>query len=128
MANIEKEDASHHSLAPVKTDESANEIDSVAEKKLLRKCDLRVVPVLMVLYLLAFCDRINIGNAKIQNMEKDLGMKGNDFNIALFIFFIPYILCEVPSNLVLRKLAPSTWLSSIMIVWGRCLPSRVVRV
>jgi MFS family permease len=45
-------------------------------------------------------------------------MHNNDYNIALFIFFIPYILFEVPSNLVLKKLAPSTWLSLIMILWG----------
>lgn len=45
-------------------------------------------------------------------------MHNNDYNIALFIFFIPYILFEVPSNLVLKKLAPSTWLSLIMVLWG----------
>lgn len=45
-------------------------------------------------------------------------MAGNDYNIALFIFFIPYILCEVPSNLILKKVAPSTWLSAIMLGWG----------
>lgn len=45
-------------------------------------------------------------------------MRNNDYNIALFIFFIPYILFEVPSNLVLKKLAPSTWLSLIMVLWG----------
>jgi MFS family permease len=45
-------------------------------------------------------------------------MKGNDYNIALFIFFVPYILFEVPSNLVIKRVAPSTWLSSIMILWG----------
>lgn len=45
-------------------------------------------------------------------------MRGSDYNIALFIFFIPYILFEVPSNLVLKKMKPSTWLSLIMILWG----------
>lgn len=45
-------------------------------------------------------------------------MKGNDYNIALFIFFVPYILFEVPSNLIIKRVAPSTWLSSIMILWG----------
>jgi MFS family permease len=45
-------------------------------------------------------------------------MHNNDYNIALFIFFIPYVLFEVPSNLVLKKLAPSTWLSLIMVFWG----------
>jgi hypothetical protein len=40
------------------------------------------------------------------------------YNIALFIFFVPYILFEVPSNLILKKLKPSTWLSLIMVLWG----------
>ncbi|KAL1962839.1 hypothetical protein VTN77DRAFT_9114 [Rasamsonia byssochlamydoides] len=124
MADIEKEDTSHHSIAPVKTPEdvSATTIDTVAERKLLWKCDLHVLPILMILYLLAFCDRINIGNARIQGLEKDLHMAGNDYNIALFIFFVPYILCEVPSNLILRSVAPSTWLSVIMLGWGRPVP------
>ncbi|KAG6997861.1 MFS-type transporter cnsO [Physcia stellaris] len=94
------------------------QLDRTNEKKLLRKCDLHVVPVIAVLYMLAFIDRINIGNARIQGIEKDLGMKGNQYNIALFVFFIPYILFEVPSNLIIRKLSPSTWLSSIMVCWG----------
>jgi hypothetical protein len=62
------------------------------------------------------------GNAKIQGLTKDLDMEGPNagrYNIALFIFFVPYILFEVPSNLVLKKLAPSTWLSLIMVLWGR---------
>jgi hypothetical protein len=121
-------------------DTHATNIDHVAEKKLLRKCDLRVLPPLFVLFLLAFLDRTNIGaasgsekrliwhttnryigNAKIQGLTKDLDMEGPNasrYNIALFIFFIPYILFEVPSNLVLKKLAPSTWLSLIMVLWG----------
>ncbi|MDI1490592.1 MAG: hypothetical protein OHK93_001796 [Ramalina farinacea] len=92
--------------------------DRAAEKRLLRKLDLRVVPIIAFLYTLAFLDRINIGNARIQGLEKDLHMKGQDFNIALMIFFIPYILFEVPSNLIVRKIAPSTWLSTIMVLWG----------
>jgi len=61
---------------------------------------------------------LKIGNARIQGLENDLGMSGNDYNIALFIFFVPYILCEVPSNLILKNVAPSTWLSAIMLAWG----------
>lgn len=93
-------------------------IDRAAEKRLIRKCDLYVLPVLSLLYTLAFMDRINIGNARLQGLEKDLNMKGQDYNVALFVFFIPYILFEVPSNLLIRKIAPSTWLSFIMILWG----------
>ena len=95
-----------------------------AEKKLLRTCDLYVIPSITVLYMLAFIDRINIGNARIQGLEKDLGMKGNDYNVALLVFFVPYVLFEVPSNLIIKKIAPSTWLSSIMACWGMVEHSR----
>lgn len=93
-------------------------VDRAAEKSLIRKCDLHVLPPVAFLYMLAFLDRINIGNARIQGLEKDLNMKGQDFNIALCVFFILYIICEVPSNLLLREIAPSTWLSLIMVCWG----------
>ncbi|KAL8739063.1 MAG: hypothetical protein Q9181_000245 [Wetmoreana brouardii] len=88
------------------------------EKSVLRKCDLFVMPFMAILYMFAFLDRINMGNARIQGLEKDLNMKGQDYNIALQVFFIPYILFEVPSNILIRKLAPSTWISGTMTCWG----------
>lgn len=96
-------------------------IDRAAVKRLLWKCDIHVLPMISILYMLAFLDRINIGNARIQGLEKDLHMKGHDYNIALLIFFIPYIFFEVPSNIIIRKIAPSTWLSFIMVCWGTVL-------
>jgi len=51
-------------------------------------------------------------------MTKDLKMKNNDYNVALFIFFVPYILFEVPCNIIIKRVAPSTWLASIMFCWG----------
>lgn len=59
----------------------AAEIDPIAEKKLLRKIDLHLIPILWLLFLCAFIDRINIGNARIQGMEDDLGMRGSDYNM-----------------------------------------------
>ncbi|KAK2760789.1 hypothetical protein FQN54_002027 [Arachnomyces sp. PD_36] len=119
MADSEKDvPTPNDSTQDVGSSKSEDSIDPVAEKKLIRKCDLHVVPILCFLFLLSFLDRINIGNARLQGLEKDLNMTGHDFNIALFIFFIPYILCEVPSNLILKRVAPSTWLSGIMIGWG----------
>ncbi|CAG8146546.1 unnamed protein product [Penicillium olsonii] len=113
-----EKDTSHEMVENVKSTSSVPEIDRAAEKRLLWKLDIHVVPILMFLFLLAFLDRINIGNARLQGLEKDLGMEGHDYNIALFIFFIPYILFEVPSNLVLKKVPPSWWLSGIMFLWG----------
>lgn len=107
----------HETIEHIKSDDFVG-IDRSAEKRLLWKLDIHVVPILMFLFLLAFLDRINIGNARLQGLEKDLNMKNNDYNIALFIFFIPYILFEVPSNLLLKRIAPSWWISGIMFGWG----------
>ena len=95
-------------------------IDAALEQKVRLKCDYKLVPMLFLLLLCAFIDRINIGNARIQGLEKDLGMKGHDFNIALSVFFIPYILLEVPSNLLMRSIRPSLWLSGLIFGWGKC--------
>ncbi|KAL3494744.1 major facilitator superfamily domain-containing protein [Aspergillus germanicus] len=92
--------------------------DDSLDAKVLRKCDLHVVPILTVLFLFAFLDRINIGNARLLGLEEELNMQGHQYNIALFVFFIPYILFEVPSNMLLKKIRPSTWLSGIMAAWG----------
>ena len=91
---------------------------SEADARVLRKCDFYVLPMLYIVYTLSYLDRINIGNARIEGLEKDLGMAGNDYSIALQVFFVPYILLEVPSNILLRRIAPSTWLSFLMFMWG----------
>ncbi|KAI9766193.1 MAG: hypothetical protein M1835_007233 [Candelina submexicana] len=94
------------------------EIDHDAERRLLRKIDIHIVPVAMLLYLLSFLDRINIGNARLYGMEADLGLKGNQYQIAVSILFVTYVLSEVPSNLVLKKFHPSRYISAIATLWG----------
>ncbi|KAF2821798.1 MFS general substrate transporter [Ophiobolus disseminans] len=88
------------------------------EKKILRKMDLRLIPMLALLYLLSFLDRGNIGNAKIEGLVEDLGMSGAQYNWCLTVFFFTYAAFEVPSNLLLKKLRPSVWLPTIMVAWG----------
>ena len=89
-------------------------IDRVLEKKLVRKIDLQLIPILCLLLLCAFVDRINIGNARIQGLEADLDMARSDYSIALFTFFIIYVLFEVLCNLLLNKIRPSVFLSTIV--------------
>lgn len=100
------------------SDPSHDPWDVEADKRVLRKCDFHVLPILYVLYMLSYLDRINIGNARIEGLERDLGMQGNDYNIAVQVFFVPYVLTEVPSNIAMRHVAPSTWLSVLMCLWG----------
>jgi hypothetical protein len=95
-----------------------------------------VYPILFVIYMMSFLDRINISNAKIQGLSDELHLDGNKFNIALFvrevahlpclpishpmhqIYFIPYILLEVPSNMIIHRVRPSWYLSGLMFSWG----------
>lgn len=80
--------------------------------------DTRLIPVLALLYLLSFLDRGNIGNAKIEGLQEDLGLRSYEYNWCLTAFFFTYAAFEVPSNLLLKKLRPSRWLPSIMVAWG----------
>ena len=75
----------------------------VNQRKLMLKADLYIVPAICLLYLLAFLDRVNISNANVYGMASDLNLVGNQYNTALTIFFVPYILSEVPSNYFLKK-------------------------
>ncbi|KAL2870226.1 putative MFS transporter [Aspergillus lucknowensis] len=90
-----------------------------ARKKLLRKVDIRLIPMLAVLYLISHLDRANIGNAKIEGLDTDLGLSGLQWNIVLSIFFIPYVLLEVPSNMLLKNFTrPSIYLGILITSWG----------
>ncbi|KAF7537490.1 hypothetical protein G7054_g3680 [Neopestalotiopsis clavispora] len=101
-------------------DASFYENFGVKERKtLVRKVDVRLVPMLSVLYLISQLDRANIGNAKIEGMDKDLKLTGLQYNIALSLFFIPYILFEIPSNILLKKFKrPSVYLGTLVTSWG----------
>ncbi|KAJ4286869.1 hypothetical protein N0V88_007882 [Collariella sp. IMI 366227] len=94
--------------------------DESTTKRLIRKIDLRLLPFLALLYLLSFLDRTNIGNARLDTLEKDLGLKNIQYNDALAIFFPFYVLAEVPSNMAMKRFRPSVWIPSIMVVWAIC--------
>ncbi|KAH9853629.1 MFS general substrate transporter [Lenzites betulinus] len=87
-------------------------------KRVLWKLDIHVLPPLALLWLANFIDRTNIGNAKIAGLERDTHLQGTQFNSALAIFYVSYILVELPSNWVLKKFKPSRWLPFLVAVWG----------
>ncbi|CAF0894710.1 unnamed protein product [Didymodactylos carnosus] len=87
-------------------------------RKLVWKIDIHLIPFLALLYLCSFLDRINIGNAKLAGIENDLHLTPSQYNVVLSIFFVGYVLFEVPSNLLLKLLGTSIWLPIIMIIWG----------
>lgn len=89
------------------------------ESKLVTRIDLHVIPFLCIMYLLAFLDRVNIANANVFGLSQELGIvDGNKYNTALVIFFVPYILFEIPSNILLKKMKPRVWLSICMFGFG----------
>jgi MFS transporter, ACS family, tartrate transporter len=87
------------------------------ETRVLRKITLRIVPFVMLLYFVAFIDRVNIGFAAL-TMNKDLGFSPTVFGFGAGIFFLGYFLFEVPSNLVLDKVGARIWIARVMITWG----------
>lgn len=92
------------------------------DRKLLWKLDLTLIPWLCILYLLAFLDRTNIGNAKIDGLQKSLHkMTTGQYNATLSIFFVSYSVFEPLTNILLKRLRPSVFIPIIMIVWGICM-------
>ncbi|KIY01137.1 uncharacterized protein Z520_02689 [Fonsecaea multimorphosa CBS 102226] len=89
------------------------------QRKALLKVDLRVAPLLALFYLCAYIDRANIGNAKIEGLVSDLKLDNVQYNSCLAIFFVPYILLEVPSNYLLAKFKrPSVYMGLLITAWG----------
>jgi MFS family permease len=84
----------------------------------MTKIDLRVIPFLCILYLLAFLDRVNIGNARSFGLAADLDLQNVQYNTALTIFFVPYIVAEIPSNILMKKFSPRIWLTGCMFMFG----------
>jgi hypothetical protein len=71
------------------------QFDPKAESRLRWKIDLYIIPTVALLYLFCFIDRANIGNARLAGLEKDLKLKGYDYNAVLSIFYVSYIIFEV---------------------------------
>jgi MFS family permease len=92
-----------------------------ADRRLIRKLDLRLMPWLCLLYLVCFLDRTNIGNAKIAHLTEDIPMTTSQYNATLTIFFVAYALFEALANFLLKKLRPSIFIPTIMVLWGACM-------
>jgi ACS family tartrate transporter-like MFS transporter len=87
------------------------------EARTIRKLQIRLLPFLLLLYVVAFIDRINIGFAAL-TMNKELAITSQQFGFAAGIFFFGYFLFEVPSNLLLHKIGARIWIARILITWG----------
>ncbi|GAA6011294.1 hypothetical protein JCM10207_008289 [Rhodosporidiobolus poonsookiae] len=95
------------------------QIDPQAEKRLLRKLDLVLLPQVTLLFLLNFIDRAAVGNANVAGFSTDLKLSvpKYEYNVALMVFYIFYIVGEIPSNLILKKIG-SMWLAFLCVAFG----------
>ncbi|RKP56629.1 MFS transporter [Pararobbsia silviterrae] len=85
--------------------------------KLFNKVAHRILPIILIQYIISFLDRINIGFAKL-HMAADIGLSNTAFGVGAGIFFVGYCIFEIPSNMLLARLGAKLWLSAIMVVWG----------
>ncbi|OAQ97295.1 hypothetical protein LLEC1_00064 [Akanthomyces lecanii] len=92
--------------------------EEINESKLLRKIDRHLLPAVGILYLLSFLDRSNVGNARIEGMLNDLRITGNQYLTGLTVYFIGYVLFEIPCNIVLKRTTPRIWLPTLTVAWG----------
>ena len=82
-----------------------------------RKVTWRLLPFLMLCYVVAYLDRVNVGFARLQ-MLHDLGFSETVYGLGAGMFFIGYFTFEVPSNIILHRVGARTWIARIMITWG----------
>jgi MFS transporter, ACS family, tartrate transporter len=87
------------------------------EQRTLRKVAWRLVPFICILYVFNILDRSNLGFARLR-MQDDLGLTEAMFNLGYGIFYLGYIIFEVPSNLLLHRFGARKWIARIMISWG----------
>lgn len=116
-------------------------VDPQLDRRVNRKFDLHILPWLFGIWcasnpntlhtqknthslpntstrLFSFIDRSNIGNARIAGLTTDLNLHGTQFNIALLVFYIPYILIDVPSNMLVKRLRAGIYLPTLITMWG----------
>ncbi|KAH0837116.1 hypothetical protein AYO21_04577 [Fonsecaea monophora] len=99
--------------------ESHADEDKKRVRRIMRKVDFRLVSILALVYIWAFIDRSNLGNANIAGMSEDLQTQvSNRYSVLTMIFFVGYILADLPAAYLTRKLGPALWIGSITLAWG----------
>ncbi|MCW2510031.1 MAG: ttuB [Modestobacter sp.] len=91
--------------------------ETAVDRRVVRKAARRLLPLLVLLYLVNYLDRVNVGFAALR-MNADLGLSSAAYGLGAGLFFIGYFFFEVPSNVVLHKVGARLWIARIMITWG----------
>ncbi|KAJ7170257.1 MFS general substrate transporter [Mycena crocata] len=96
-------------------------VDPEEERRLVRKLDKRILPITCLLYLFAYLDRSNLGNARLQGLPDDTlngDPTGQLFDWVNSVFFFSYILCQVPATVMSKLFPPRIWLACVAMLWG----------
>ena len=94
-----------------------------SEAGILRKVSLRLLPFLFLLYVVNILDRTNIGFARLQMLDRFAHRRRRNTPSGAGLFYVGYILFEVPSNLILRRTGARVWIARILVSWGARSPS-----
>ncbi|KAL4861907.1 hypothetical protein BDV12DRAFT_57199 [Aspergillus spectabilis] len=98
------------------------DVPTEEERKLDRetrnRLDLILMPMTLILYLLAWLDRANVGNARVAGLDTDLNLSDYQYKVAITVTYVPYIAAELPSSLVLKKIGPRILLPTLCTAWG----------
>lgn len=92
-------------------------VTPISEQQVVRKIAWRLMPLIIICYLFAFFDRVNISFAKT-SLQADLGLSNTAYGLGASLFVVGYVLLEVPSNLMLYRFGARRWIARIMISWG----------
>ncbi|KAG8844351.1 hypothetical protein FRB96_003075 [Tulasnella sp. 330] len=96
-----------------------------AERRLVRKLDLLIMPIAIILYLGAYLDRGNLGNANAMGLTKDiLGGSQNEYAWVASIFYFSYVLCQIPGTFGPKFFPPQYWIGAVAILWGTAAASQ----
>jgi len=96
---------------------------SAEERRLVRKLDVRIMPIACILYLFAYLDRSNLGNARLQGLPQDTlngDPTGELYGWVNSVFFISYILCQIPATILSKLFPPRIWIGCFAVGWGIC--------
>ncbi len=91
--------------------------DATDGRSLYAKVMWRILPLLLACYIGAYLDRVNVGFAKLQ-MLKDLGLSETVYGLGAGMFFVGYVIFEIPSNMLMMRVGPRAWIGRILITWG----------
>ena len=114
-------------IVPAEGTTTVLDIDPAAERALVWKFDIRILPVLALMYLFNSLDKSNLGNAKTAGLEKTLGLTGDQYNVILSVFFVPYVLTAPFLSIAGKKYGPNRVLPLMMTAFG-CFTVLVVAV